>query len=407
MASSGKDAWDKHFSGKGNIETVMKKDSSLLNQDLNPVGNIKAGEKIIFLDTPNYSDKMPIEYNSKIFFVTFNNIQKPKSKLVSGIKLKPQNYTFFTQETWKAEDLAKRLINENEERTDLDADLKHYLNVITDFWGKTGIYNANDLSNLKAPSKGINEIKKDYGEMLGAIACVTHKILAPSLNISDNDTLTFPLRGNEPIVDYYINDSIKQTRYNISAKSGSTTNTLKAADVITLLKSQNKYSKWQTKDITKFIDLIANNSVLHFPFLAINLVQNDKILNDSAIKEAMAFKASKLSEKTYNIGLFSKLINLIEVPNTTNINKPTIGQLFYYTEKKVIEVANQKFNPTQIFKEATSGSVIYVKYSINSKPQGEFDVLIGDVNKESVQKDIKWRSKNSTNRTSDKIGMQP
>lgn len=407
MASTGKQAWEKHFRGKGNIETTMKKESSLFDSDGKSVGKIGTGQKIVFLETKEYNDKTPIEYNGNQFFVTFNNIQKPKSKLVSGIKLKPQDYTFFTQETWGAKDLAQRLVDETEERKDLDPTLKTYITTITKYWGKIENVTTTEISKLKTPDRGLNEIKKDYGEMLGAIACVTHKILAKDgIQVSNQAKLNFPLRGNEPIVDYYIIDGRK--KHSVSAKSGSTTNTLKAADIISLLKSKGEYSKWQNRPITKLIKAVAEVPTAQFPFQTINMIAGKKILSDAALKEASDFKVSSFNKNDYNQSNFQALINLISVPG--NVKKPTIGQLFYFTEKYIVEKANSisKYDPTDIFAAATEGMVIYVKYDITgAAKQGNFNVMIPAPNTDAIKKKIKWRSKNSQNRAADKIGVQP
>lgn len=407
MASTGKQAWEKHFKGKGNIKTTMKKQSILYDLSGANVGRIDSGQSITVLETKNYSDKTPIEYNKQTFFVTFNNIQKPKSKLVSGIKLKPQDFTFFTQETWSAKDLAKKLIDEVEEREDLDPVLKTYLTTITKYWGKLETVTSSEISKLVMPERGLNEIKKDYGEMLGAIACVTHKILKDNnIRISSNAKLNFPLRGNEPIVDYYI--IVVNNRHSISAKSGSTTNTLKASDIIQLLKDKKQYDKWKNKAVTKLMALVAETPTAQFPFQAINLVAEKEILSKQAMEEVKNFKASTFSTKNYDQDNFQKLIDLIKIPG--NSKKPTIGQLFYFTEKYIVNTANTKtkYNPTDIFEAATAGSVIYVKYDISSsKKQGSFTTMIPEPNKDKTKKNLKWRSKNSQNRAADKLGVQP
>lgn len=408
MASTGKDAWAKHFKGKGNIATTMKKDSALLDADGVKEGTIKAGESVVFLDAKDYSDKMAIEYKKNVHYVTFNNVQKPKSKLVSGIKLKPQDYKFFTVETWDAKKLAKQLIDETEERQDLDPTLKTYIQTITAYWGKTRSVTRAELNKLKEPTRGINEINKDYGEMLGAIACVQHKILTPHIKLGAAPKLNFPLRGNEPIVDYYVLDGKK--KHSISAKSGTTTNTLKPGDAVNLIKAQGNFTKWQNTAIIKFIDLVSNTPTAHFPFHAINFVEGKKVLSDAAISASKSFKVANFSSKNYDVGLFGNLIKLIKIPGKTLKSPPTIGELFYYTEKYIIQKANSvaKFDPTKLFVEATSGQVIYVKYAVTAaKPEGEFHVIMSDANKDATAKKIKWRSKNATSRASDKLGIQP
>ena len=403
MASTGKDAWEKHFKGKGDVQTVMKKKSPLLDEQLRNVGNIEAGSPITFLATDTYNEKCPIEYREKKYYVTFNNVQKPKSKLVSGIKLKPQDFKLLKKESLKADELAKGLIDEIEERQDLEADLKTYLIMLTKYWAKIDNTSAADVRKTFGDFRGINEIQKDYGEMLGAIACVKHKIMAPQVKLSTNPTLIFPLRGNEPIVDYYIQDSQK-VRYSISAKSGSTTNTLKPADVITLLEQKNLLRKYNTSKVKKILEMISQYSTVQFPFQAINEVEGRKVLSNKALQAASKIKFSDFQKTNYDYELFADLIDLIKIPNSKG--QPKIGEIFYYTEKYIIGKVNKDANPTNIFKDATSGLVIYVKYSIgNSNPIGDFSVMMSEL-QDSVKK-VVFRSKNSTNRASDKVGLQP
>lgn len=415
--SKGAAAWAKHFQGKGEIETSVKKDSQLYKKEggiLKPAGYyIEAGAEILFLNAKEYSQKMPIMLygENEVYYVTFDNIQKPLSKRVSGIKLKPQDFK-TTSQILKAKQLAQNLIDEIDERQDLAPDLKSYLMAITKYWAKIDSTKLSDVTKLNLPENGLNEIKKDYGEMLGAIACCMHKILEPHVKLSPNAKIEFPLRGNEPLVDYYIVDGKK--KHSISAKSGTTTNTLKPADIVNLLESKNLYSKYKTKNVGKFTDLINNNTMILFPFMAVNMCAGKKILSDEAIEEAKKFKGTKLDSKDYDIAKFAELIKLIKIPgkdvSPKKEKRPTVGEMFYYTEKYCVDVANSdaSYNPTDMFVEATSGSVIYVKFDITkSAKQGVFDIMISDANKQSTQKNIKWRGKNSKLGATDKVGLQP
>jgi hypothetical protein len=407
MASTGAVAWRKHFAGKGNIETTMKKASPLLDADFRSVGKVQAGQKILFLETAEYQDKTPIKIGEDVYYVTFNAVQKPLGKGVSGIKLKPQDFSFFTREGWGAKELAEELISEVEERADLEPDLKNYLIAITKYWAKIGRVTTSDLNALPVPAKGIAEINKDYGEMLGAIACIKHKILQPNVRLTNGAKLNFPLRGNEPLVDYYVIDGKK--KYSISAKSGTTTNTLKPGDVKKLLEAKGEWSSWARKSIGKMVDCIVSTSTFQFPFQFINTMYPGT-LSKEALKIASGWTIRDVAKKNYDQVQFAKLIKLIDVPNKSVTKLPTVGELFYYTEKCIIEGANNKpaYNPTDMFVQATASNVMYVKYLISAgKPQGDFEIMIPDANKVSEQKKIKWRSKNSTARAADKLGMQP
>ena len=409
MASTGADAWNKHFKGKGDLATVMKKDSPLEDATGKSVGKIKAGESVIAVSVKKYEPKIPIIYKKKRYFTTFNNIQKPASKLVSSVKLKPQDFKAMKVEReWKTAELAKTLISEVEERKDLEGGLKSYIIELTKYWAKLpGANKTTVRKHYKAGMKGINEIQKDYGEMLGAMACIQYNLLKPPYTLTTSSKMLFPLRGNEPIVDYYI---IKgSTTYNISAKTtSSATNTLKPADAIMLLEKRGLDRKWKKKVVYKIFQMISEYSVVEFPFQAINEVHGKKIITDAGIKEAGELKKSDFLSTDVPASL-STLINVIDMP-TEMKKQPTVGQVWYYTEKYIINTINNKYSKdlSDIFAEATSGLVIYVKYGIsNSKPEGEFKVDIEEQQSKNVARTIKLRSKNSTNRAADKVGLQP
>lgn len=406
MASTGAVAWQKHFKDKGVVDTVMKKDSTIYDKSNKVIGTIKAGEPIKALVTDSYLEKYPIQYDTtKTGFVTFNNIQKPKGSRVSGIKLKPQDFKcIMNTSSFTAKQLAEDLSSEIEERTDLDPALKTYLIALTKYYGKLDGITKTDVSELYSTTlPGLAETQKDYGEMLGAIACIKHELLKPSgFSLSSNDKLIFPVRGNEPIVDYYIKSG--QKMISISAKSGSTTNTLKANDILSLLKSTGKEQKWKSKQIYKFIELVAEKSTVHLPFYGMNVI-SPGLLSTKALDEVRTkFKTANFSSKIYNAYLFADLFKLLGYDVT---KPPAMGELFYYTEKYVIKTMNSLYPATELFNDATSGMVIYVKFEItNANKYGKFEVLSSDV-QNVKKKEVVWRSKNATNRAADKIGLQP
>lgn len=405
MASTGAVAWEKHFKGKGILDTVMKKDSSVYDKNGRIADSIAAGTPIKVMVSDKYLEKYPIQYDNKNGFVTFNNIQKPKSSRVSGIKLKPQDFKcIMSTSSFTAKQLAEDLSSEIEDRQDLDPHLKTYLIALTKYYGKLGGVTKTDVDELYSTTMpGLAETQKDYGEMLGAIACVKYDLLKPSgYSLNTNDKLIFPVRGNEPIVDYYIKSGTKMI--SISAKSGSTTNTLKANDILSLLKSTGKEQKWKTKPIYKFIQLVGEKTTVELPFHGINVI-HPGTLTQKALDEVKAkFKTGNFSNKTYNAYLFADLLKLLGY----DMNKPpSIGELFYYTEKYVIKSMNALYPATELFNDATSGMVIYVKFEIsNANKHGKFEVLSSDI-QNAKKKDVVWRSKNATNRAADKIGLQP
>ena len=414
MASTGAEAWRKHFEPifKNNnyAETIVKKDSTLYDSKGNTISNITKGAPIYVIATSSYQERSPItlkENTNTVYYMTFNNIQKPKSKMASGIKLKPQDFPSIRFElNMSIGDLYKAIIGDMEYRTDLDPALANYITDLLTYW--SGIYpttKAEVSKSYKKVTEGKAEVAKDFGEMLGAFACITKGII-PGIKIPSDTKIKIPGAGNAPLADYYlINKKFNGGMLTISAKSGDATNTLKPQDIIKLLTKQNKTSSWSQKDIYKFMKLVVETPTVMTPFYGINFLMKKEIVSQTALKYATDnFKVSNFSNKKYEITLFAKLIELL---GYSVLKPPSIGELFYYTEKKVVEEANRKLNPTDIFEAATSGQVTYVKYSISdSKPEGEFTVIVSDSAKVD-KKTIKWRSKNASTRAADKIGLQP
>jgi hypothetical protein len=403
MASTGILAWEKHFKNKQPFKTKMKKASTLYDERGSSIGQIPLGGIVDVEDNAQYSEKYPVVYNDKKGFVTFNNISKPISKSVSGIKLKPQDFASIKARPKNtAFNMATALNNELLEREDLPSDLILYASELVKYWGALP---GGSIQNVKATFSDnipLNEIKKDFGELLGAFAVCNHNVLSPDVSIGTGASIDIPLRGNEPLVDYYIN-TVQGKTYSISAKSGTITNTLKAADILTLLKTSKNKSKYpDSSDEIKFLTLIDTKPVLQFPFYAVNLLRGLNTLNNAALEQVDEFTTKNMSSTKYDMKLFEQLYKLIGQSTSAKLS---VGELFYKTEKYVVQLANQKINPTSMFNDATSGVVIYVKYDIvSSIPQGSFSVVSSNV---LQQKNVKWRSKNYAARAGDKIGLQP
>lgn len=405
MASTGSVAWNKHFKGKCPIATVMKKESMIFDQDGKNLGRIPANIPVVALNSDVYLEKYPIKLqDDRVVYVTFNNIQKPKSKRVSGIKLKPQDFkTFQNKQKWKSKDLALALVSEIEDRDDLSPDLKNYLIALTKYYAKIDNVSGSDVDAMYSQNMlGLAEIQKDYGEILGALAVVNRNILDKTgYKFTQASEMEFPIRGNEPIIDYYVTSG--NTKLSISAKSGNTTNTLKPSDVITMLdKDPAKRNKWINKPIHKYMELIRDKSTVEFPFYALNLIKPNTVSAKALEEVKSKFRQLNFASDKYAHHLFDSVYKFLGL----NITKPVkIGQLFYEAEKVVVDYLNKNLQPDEIFKDATSGLVIYVKFQITSQNKhGKFDVMTSDIMKDN--KKIKWRSKNYAGRAADKIGFQ-
>jgi hypothetical protein len=400
--SFGKAAWIKYYKGKGDVKTVMKEDSPLRDIAGKVIGKIKKGEEVIVMKTKDYFSQMPIKYKRKEYFTTFSNIQKPGRNGAAAVRVKPQHFKFPKDRDITVKELANSLINEIEDRTDFEGDMRNFLIDITQHYG--GIKKTTH-NKLKLPADGMGLVNSDYGEMLGAMACVNYGILQKhGVSIRKTAKMNFPIRGNEPIVDYYLIDGRK--KYSISAKSGTTTNTLKTQHIRDILKSRKEWPKWQRKKVANIIDIISDNPTAKFPWLAINVVEGKKILSDEAIEVATSWKSADFRSKDYVEQPFAKLKELV----SSSKDKLKIGQLYYQTEAYVVSKMNslRAYDPTDIFVAAVQSNVIYVNMVMtNSNRLGKFHIMMPEANKQETIKQVKWRTKNTSNRSSDRVGVQP
>jgi hypothetical protein len=101
-ATTGMDAWRKHFQDKGELDTVMSKDSYLYGMDGKKRGMIEAGTQVTVLTSIEPTKEKAglmavITYQSAQYKVHFNKVQKPLSKKTSATELMRINADNLTQ----------------------------------------------------------------------------------------------------------------------------------------------------------------------------------------------------------------------------------------------------------------------------------------------------------------------
>lgn len=394
MASTGATAWGKHFRGKGNVETVIKKDSQIFDykdpkKKLNI--SIKKGTKITYVDENVYVNPALISSNGSFYRVTFDNIQKPGS--IGKVNLKPQAFK-VKEIDYSLDSYIKVIVDSLEERTDLSGELKLYLIELIEYISKK----TNNTTNLKkffSKNLPINEINKDFGEVLGPIEIIANDLLSSKkIKINNSAKIFVPSRPNEPLMDYGIKNNGKI--YTISAKSGETTNTVKASDILMLLKKNDKTNnKWSNTPQYKVLECIANGSTVSGPAYAAAYLSNKYKEEFSGITEK---GASSLTKSTYDVGEFASFIV------NAGLVKPTALELAYEIEKRVAKISKDKLDFTEIFKDAILGEVIYVKFEIDSLGIPKFKVMASS---DFGVKKVSLRSKNARTRSADKLGVQP
>lgn len=416
-ASTGVKKWEKHFKGKtGGLETYAKKDATLFDEHGKPIDRIAAGAPITVYVDDAYSTKIKIKTADGLeCYMSFDNVAKAVGGGVSGIKLKLQDFNLFTKTDWDIHELSHELIDELKDKTDIDEDLKKYLIALIKFWSRSGTTVSERVDHggkgldavktyFKPDLKGLPEIKKDFGEILGAVGCVAHQILQDvGITLSKNAHIRIPFSGSEPLIDYYIVDGDQE--YAISAKAEGNSNTVKPKNIIELLEKAGNLSKWIDTPEYEFLRIIADTSIVMAPFELVKYISPETI-SSAVIEDAkMIMKPAKFKEPIGNIELYRPLIDYLKAHGSlTTLVDPTIGELFYATEKRALDFAKKKLRFDDLFLDATSSKIYYLKYDITkAKPEGDFKVIDSVATKPEK---VFLRSKNSRTRAADRIGIQ-
>ena len=406
MASTGQAAWTKYFQGKGSIQTVMKKASILYDPATasKKIADIPAGTPVTYMSTKKYESKALIEctINRKKLSgrVSFDNIAKPNVKSSGAASLKPQAFnvgeTKYSFSTYK-----NTVLTSINERKDLSGPVRAYLDSLFKYYSGSNS-SKQDVTKIFQGASGslpINDINKDFGEVLGPIAILQLGLLkSKKINLSKNSTKIFvPSRPNEPLMDYALIDG--DTQYTISAKSGTTTNVVKPADILTLIgKNAKKQRKWASKKEYQLLQILAENNALVGPIKAVAR------FNPNLISEKAANSVTKDSydEKAF-ASFFSKNLYL------KTKNNPTVNEIMYECEKIIqTQTKDGTFDMTDIFSDAIENQVIYVKFALDTKTGlADWDVIISDdIRKAKSGSTVYLRSKNGYTRAADKMGIQ-
>ena len=386
MSSSGQAAWVKYFQGKGDTTTIVKKDS-ITYDSKNPnkaIGNIPAGTEIIFLNASKFDAKalISVKKENPPVRILFNNIAKPNVRSSIAPSLKPQAFG-ITGKALSFSAYKKLLLQNIEDRKDLSSEYKLYLGLLVDYWSRSNASSKKiiDIFSTVKDLISINDINKDFGEIIGPLAILSRNLFKNTFAKVDTTSLIeIPTRPNEPLVDYYI--ITKNNKINVSAKSGASTNTVKAKDILTLLESSKKITEFLNTAEYKVLSAISKNTVLKGPVEALKIL----------LKTNENFE----KWKTNNIYLKTKKL-------------PTDIEIMYESEKYLSSESKTgyKLNFTDIFTKAIEDKVIYVKFKLNNTGEGEFNIITSnDLKEVSSGKRPFLRSKNGYSRASDQLGIQ-
>lgn len=232
------------------------------------------------------------------------------------------------------------------------------------------------LMKVVGDSLPINTINNDYGEVLGPLAIMSRKLLP----IAGKAVVFIPGRSNEPLLDYKITDSKKQ--WKISAKSGTTTNTLKPGDVIKLIEADgitdknHYYKKWKNTPQYNVLKLLMEGTTKQGPI---------------------------------NAGMWLKK-NGYKQYFTWLKNDDYTEEIRQQAEDTLVKISREALDFTEIFSDATTSKVYYVKFRMSQSGDTEWKLADEAQNKKEEKKTAKrvvFRSKNFVGRLNqDKLGFQ-
>jgi hypothetical protein len=402
MASSGQAAWQKYFRGKGNIETRIKKDSDAYNSLTLAKLNFKilTGTEVVYQKATSYDSKALIQVKVKGKFmmvrVPFDNIAKPGVKSSGAVSLKPQAFGVKDDIKYSVNGYYKLIKGAISERKDISSNLKVYLDALLDHSCKKipDIKLAQIYSKVESDLP-LNDIKKDFGEVIGPLAIFYKKLLTPKgISVTQNMQILVPLRPNEPLMDYSIIEGTKT--YIISAKSGETTNVVKPGDILDLIaKDPLKLKKWKNTKEYNVLKVLSENSVLIGPIKAVSYMVPNLITESKSLTE-QNFKLSSVA------GFVNKNDYLKSKKN------PTLNEVMYECEKYIKDASvSGQLDINNMFADAIRNAVVYVKFDITTSGIGYWDVIISDDIKKMKQgKKAFLRTKNGYTRAADRMGVQ-
>lgn len=385
MASSGAAAWAKHYQGKGDLATTIKKTGNTYDANGRAQSTqLEAGTPCIVLASTVYDSKPQIRVmiggRQQVVRFKFDDITKPGNRSSGAASLKPQAFNVITTTPIQLSEYKKRALAALDERTDLDGPLKGYLAQLIEYWS------GNNAAKTKAAkiwtaiqnNIPINDINKDFGEVLGPLAVIKHNILAGTgheKEVNATSGIYIPARPNEPLMDYKVGNIV------ISAKSGVTTNTVKAQDILNLLHKRPAIErKYKPTDEWQVLNILAANSTKAGPISAARIMLGDKY---NAWERNNTYLKSKK-------GKFTDL------------------ELMYECEKYLqAESKTGRLNFTKLFADAIKGNVVYVKFALDQTGVGKFEAIVSqDVLKAATGARPFLRSKNGYTRAADKLGIQ-
>lgn len=374
------------------------------------VASAKQGRIMVLKGTPNLI--IVIYSSSAMGGVSPRRFNIRYAASTESLDLKPQALGIKDQE-YNMDQLADAVVNTLYDRSDIDPALAGYLELMIEYyWNGEPANIAKEIKDEYGDMLSqfpMGQIKKNFGEIVGPFAILnSNSKLFKSMKFSSRDKVYFPLRGNEPLVDFYLVKGGKKIPF--SAKSGkSTTNLVKSQDVIPMIQGNAAFQKkyGDSLEVQVLQDLFDNSGVDGPMVAAFNLrksVREFKKISQEMLTHWTSNSARKGATWKYVPELYDEYVKAIGL-NPSGRKKPTFGEILYYTETTICNASkgsNALLDYSEMFDEVVGGAVNYINLlNIDKGGLPQWHTSEGGGSK------VILRTKNGTTRiAADKVGLQ-
>jgi hypothetical protein len=350
-ARSGKEKWEKYFSGS-EVETTVKKDTPIHDENGKKTGDvIKAGESITTQVIPEYQPKIPVLYNGNTVYISVDNIDKGLGKASSEYyDFKPQDLGIPTNQDISIDQLKTETIagiNANQQISDVQR--KFLLGLVNDVVNLS----SEEKQEILAERTFLNQVIKNLGEVYGAI------LYAKQIKAS---TIYYPSEGNYPLIDYI----------------------LKKDDEVIPISAKAAEGKSNVVKLSNIKSLVGDNEIS----------DDQKFIIDTITSSPSKTGSLKLIDRFGDEKIKQEYKEFLE--NNPDFPRDFDKDQRLYLERQIIKQINTKVDFSDIFNKFVN--VIYVKYGIDSNLKQYIRVIKSGAFKVSL------RSKN-TPRHEEKIGF--
>jgi hypothetical protein len=395
MATTGKAAWEKYYARRGDVETIIKKDSDTFDEKTPSkiTGKLNAGQKITVPETKEYDSKPVVTYKlgAKTYRVRvkFDMLQKPgvkgrsagtgdNVKTIGNKVLTPDGLGLSGKIIPKGNYL-KEVQKAIQATTMVAPHVKEFLIDIL----KNSSKDRATLQKKEISEKDIAIIGKDFGEISGAWWFLN--------NYDKNDgivAIEFPSKANEKLVDYY---AILKNKMKIPVSAKSDEGAAPSISSVWAMIKGTSITDPSDRKVYNFIGAISEYSGTDGIIMAAKAMDSQvyqlvrKIIgekgdydNDSVEEWLKNFKDGQaafdsLNEHLYSkIGRAGKLSTLIEMWNTAGQRKS--GAILSPMAYAIVDEVNENPKYTGFLTDILRSHNIQQLYIYLSATSVEYDL---------------------------------